>query len=121
MYKPSRHIRPNLPQTLRNPQNAINQQSIRRTLNLKVAKESIGAEQSQDFVEGVVGFGVGLGRLGGGERDERELHGGAADFGAQGEEGECADGLVGAGGLPVEDAVVGLGWVLVCVPCSGEN
>ena len=44
IHVPCIHTRPNLRQTLAHPKNAINQQPIRRPLDLKVAKERIRPE-----------------------------------------------------------------------------
>jgi hypothetical protein len=47
---PSRHLRPDLPKTLTNPQDPINQQPIRRPLYLEVAEKRIRPEQTQHLV-----------------------------------------------------------------------
>lgn len=57
---PLAHATPDLTQTLADEQDAINQQSIRRSFNLEVAEECIGAEEAQDFVERVVGLAIGI-------------------------------------------------------------
>jgi hypothetical protein len=49
-HSPRIHVRPNLPQTLTNPQNPINQQPIRRTLDLKIPEECIRPEQTQNLI-----------------------------------------------------------------------
>jgi hypothetical protein len=61
-HVPRIHIRPNLPQTLTNPQDAIDQEPICWPLDLKIPEEGIGTEQVQDLVQRIEGFGVGLGR-----------------------------------------------------------
>jgi hypothetical protein len=59
--------------------------------DLEVAEEGIGAEQREDFIEDVVGFRVWVDVEGGGVGWESgEGVGGAAGFGAEGEEGEVA-------------------------------
>jgi hypothetical protein len=52
-------IRPHLPQTLTHPQNPINQQPIRRSLDLEIAKEGVCAKEREDLVERIVGFVIG--------------------------------------------------------------
>jgi len=88
---PSTHVRPNLPQTFTNPQNAINKQAIRRSLDLEIPEERIRPEQAQHFIQYIVALGVGFWGEMGGVAGEREGVGGAADFGAEGEEGEVAN------------------------------
>lgn len=57
---PRRHSRLNLSQTLTQKQYTINQHAVRGTLDLKVAKEHIGAEKGEDLVDAVVGFAIGV-------------------------------------------------------------
>ena len=91
-YIPPTHPRPNLAQTLTNPQNSINQQPIRRSLDLKVAKECVRPEQTQHLVQRIVALGVGFGGEVCGQRGvEWEGVGWTADAGAQWEEGKVSD------------------------------
>jgi len=103
---PRAHPRPNLPQTLANPQNPIHQQPIRRPLNLKVPEKRVRAEQAQHLVQRVVALAVGLGALGRRQRGRRQCVGRAARARAQRQEREVADQP--KVGLGVEDGVVGL-------------
>ena len=71
-------------------------------MDLEVAEKGVGAEEGEDFVAGVVG-GVGgidrersIGRL-----EEWESGGRAACAGAEGEDGDVAEGLLG--GVVEED------------------
>ncbi len=50
----------NLPQTLAHKQNPINQQPVRRPLDLEIPEKCIGAKQREHFVERVVRFAVGI-------------------------------------------------------------
>jgi hypothetical protein len=89
---PSTHRRPNLPQTLAHPQNPIHKQTIGISLNLKVPKEGVCAEQAEHLVQRIVGLAIWLWRLGGREGwlgGESECR--AAGARAEGEEGEVAD------------------------------
>jgi hypothetical protein len=112
-HSPSTHVRPNLPQTLTNPQNAINQQPIRRSLDLKVAKESVRAKQTEYLIQRIVTFGIGFwaqmcreGSI------EGECIGWSADSCSEGEQREVSDqGGGGLRGVVVEYAVVRLGIV----------
>ena len=89
---PSPHPPPDPTQTLPNPQDPINQQSIRGTLDLEVAEEGVGAVQVEDFVERVVAFVVGAdGYVGGcGCGQGGEGVGWAAGAGSEGEEGDVS-------------------------------
>ena len=72
-----------LSQTLADEQDAINQQPIRRALDLEIPKERVGAEQRQDLVHGIVRFRVGIGRDREREgRVDRECVGWATGLGA---------------------------------------
>jgi hypothetical protein len=51
---PRAMIRPHLPQTLTHPKNPINQQPIRRSLDLEIPKERVGAKEREDLVERIV-------------------------------------------------------------------
>jgi hypothetical protein len=102
-------IQPHLPQTLTHPQNPINQQPIRRSLDLEIPKEGVGAKEREDLVERIVGFVVGCWGLicwegGGGEGVCW-----SADPCAEGEEREVPDYGGGFGGGVIEDTVVCLG------------
>lgn len=110
---PSAHSRFNLRQTLTNPQDAINQQSIRGALNLEVAEERVGSEQTEHFVQRIVALGVGFGGEMCGERGiEGEGVGWAADSCSEGEERKVSNVRGGwRGGVRVEYAVVCLGVV----------
>jgi hypothetical protein len=57
---PSRHPRSHLPQTLANPQDPINQQPVRRALDLEIPEERIRAEQAQHLVQRIVALVIGL-------------------------------------------------------------
>ena len=59
---PLPHITPDLPQTLADEQDAVNQEPIGWALDLEVPEESICAEEAQDFVEGIIGFAVRIDR-----------------------------------------------------------
>ncbi|MCJ1483904.1 hypothetical protein MMC06_004072 [Schaereria dolodes] len=85
------HPRPDLAQTLAHEQDPIDQQPVRRALDLEVAEKGIGAKQREHLVERVVGLRVRVdvdGGGGGGKRGEGVC--GAAGAGAQGEECDVA-------------------------------
>lgn len=95
---------------------AVDEQAVGGALDLEVAEEGVGAEEGEDLVEDVVALRVRVGRLVGGEGDERERVGRAAGLGPQREEGEVADEARGVG-VVVEDGVVGLrGCVSLLLP-----
>jgi hypothetical protein len=78
-------------QALGEEEDPVDEQAVGRAFDLKVAEEGVGAEEGEDFVEDVVGFGVWVDverRDRGWERGQRV--GGAARFGPQREEGEVA-------------------------------
>lgn len=80
-----------LAQRLAHKQNAVNQHAVSRALDLKVAEEGVGAEEGEDFVDGVVRLVRGInGELGdvGGERGQR--HGGSACPRAERQQGKIA-------------------------------
>jgi hypothetical protein len=83
-------------QTVRHEEDAVDEKAVGGAFDFEVAEEGVGAEEGEDFVEDVVGFGVRVDVEwvgGGGQRGEGV--GGAAGFGAEGEEGEvsCGKGL----------------------------
>lgn len=88
---------------------AVDEQAVGGALDLEVAEEGVGAEQGEDLVEDVVGLGLGVGGLVGGEGrvGEGQGVGRPAGLGAQRQEGEVADESGGVG-VGVEDGVVGL-------------
>jgi hypothetical protein len=91
-HLPRAHLRPDLAQTLANPQNAIDQQPVGRALDLEVAEECVCAEQAEHLVERIVGFRIGFGgQVGGQRRVQRKRVGRPTDLGAEGEEGEVPD------------------------------
>jgi hypothetical protein len=102
---PRVHLERNLPQTLTNPKNPINQQPIRGALDLKIPKERIRPIQAQYLVQRIVLLAVLFGREVRGEGGEREGVCGPAGLGAEGEEGEVAYYWGGGGGegVGVED------------------
>lgn len=55
---PRRHSRLHLPQTLTQKQYTINQHAVCGTLDLKVAKEHICAEEGEDLVDAIVRFAI---------------------------------------------------------------
>ncbi len=55
-----RHPRLDLPQTLTNEQDPIDQQPVRRTLDFEIPEKRIGPKQRQYLIKGVVGFAVGV-------------------------------------------------------------
>ena len=96
-----------LGEALADEQDAIDEEAVGVALDLKVAEEGVCAEQGEDLVEDVVALVVRVGRLVGGQRDEREGVGGTAGLGAQGEEREVANEARSVR-VVVEDGVVGL-------------
>ncbi len=103
-----RGIRLDLRETVAQEPDAVDEEAVRRALDLKVAEKGVGAEERDDLVEDVVAVRVRVRRLGGGQWRvrERERVGRAADLGAQREQREVADEA--RVGLRVEDGVVGL-------------
>ena len=80
-------------------EDAVDEQPVGGAFDLEVAEEGVGAEEGEHFVEDVVGFRVRVHVEGGGcGRERGERVGGAACFGAQGEEGQVAYGS-GDGGV----------------------
>lgn len=67
-------------QAIAHKPDAIDEKPVRRTLDLKVAKESICAEDGEDFIEDIVALAVDVGDFMGGQRLGRkgERIGGAA-------------------------------------------
>ena len=55
-------------QAIADEPDAVHQQSVGRALDLKVAEERVGPEQSQGLVQNVVRLRVRIGRLVGGQR-----------------------------------------------------
>lgn len=55
--------RANLAQRLAHKQDAIDEQTVCGALDLKVSEEGVCAEEREDFVEGIVAVGLGVGRL----------------------------------------------------------
>lgn len=79
-----RRTRLKLPQTLSYEQDPIYQQSVGRTLDLKIPEKCIGPEQREHFIEGVVGFAIGIDvNIGGGRRESGESIGWTAGTGAE--------------------------------------
>lgn len=85
------HRRFNPSQTFANKQDAIDQQSIGWTLDLEVAKESIGAEQCEDLVECIVALALRIDvEIGCSLWKWWERISGSTSTGAKREEGEVA-------------------------------
>ncbi len=85
------HPRLHFRQRLAHEKNPVDQQTVSGALDFEVAEESVGAEEGEDFVQGVVGFAVGVNvEIGCAWRDRRERVGGTAGSGAEGEEAEVA-------------------------------
>ena len=113
IYKdlPCAHTRSNLGQTLAHKQNPINQQPVRRTLDLKVAEEGVRTEQAQDLVKSIVGFGIWVWGLGCSDRGiGRESDSWTTGARAEGKEREVADKE--RRWLVVEDTIIGLNSML---------
>lgn len=86
-----RHVRLDFPQTLADEQDAVDEHTISRAVDFKVAKQHIGTEEGDDLVDAVVGLivrgHVGVGDVGG-ERGEGVC--GAARASPERKDGEVA-------------------------------
>jgi hypothetical protein len=93
LHLPNSHIWFDLRQTFAHKQNAINQQSICRTLDLKVAEKRVGTEKRQHLIQGIVTLAIGLGRLRRGDRciERWKRVSWPASACAEGQEGEVAN------------------------------
>lgn len=102
-----RSLGSDLCQTIADKPDSIHEQTVGRTLDLKVAEECVGAEEGEDLVEDIVALTVGVGRLVGRQRRRGvgEGVGRASGLGTEREEREVAD-YAGDVGIIVENGVV---------------
>ena len=84
------HPRLHLSQRLAHKQYSVDQETIGGAFDLEVAEEGVGAEEGEYFVQGVVGFAVGVNVNIGEVGDRRKGVGWATGFGAEGKDAEVA-------------------------------
>jgi hypothetical protein len=104
---PLAHSRLDLAQTLRDPQDTIDQHTVRRPLDLEIAEQRVGPEQRERLVQNVVAFAVRVHvELTHARRQRRKRVRRSAGLGAESGEAEVADdtGI----GVAEECGVVGL-------------
>lgn len=99
----------NLGKAIAEEPDAVDEQTIGGTLDLKVTEEGVGAEEGNHFIENVVALAVRVGRFVCGERRVGDGEGvcWAASLCSERQEGEVAD-EVRRIGVGVEDGIVGL-------------